>query len=237
MADSALSIAKQNLSKYDTSGTLDNNASTSSSSRTQLSQNYTTFLKMLTTQLQNQDPLSPMDSAQFTQQLVQYSSVEQAISTNEKLDKIIAANQSNSIGSTLGYIGKEVEAASNALPLSGGRAEFTYNLSDSVTSNVILISDSTGKVVRQMTGALSTGKRTVVWDGKDDNGQQRPDGNYTVNVVGTKSDSSVAKSNVTTFGLVSGAETVGNENKLNVGDQKISVGNIISIRTPKTGAT
>ena len=82
--------------------------SSSSTARTSLATNFQTFLTLLTTQLQNQDPTSPMDSNQFTQQLVMYSQVEQQLSTNDKLDSLIALGSSQSTNLAMSYLGKNV---------------------------------------------------------------------------------------------------------------------------------
>src|SRR5689334_24284869 len=88
----------------------------------QLSGNFSTFLTLLTTQLKNQDPTSPMDSNQFTQQLVMYSQVEQQISTNDNLKTLISQGTSNAAAMTSGYLGKKVSVLNGNASLSGGSA-------------------------------------------------------------------------------------------------------------------
>src|ERR1700744_3656694 len=83
-------------------------SSTQSAAQSQLSGNFDTFLTLLTTQLQNQDPLSPMDSTQFTQQLVEYSQVEQQINTNTNLTSLISLQQAGAGAASVGYLGKNV---------------------------------------------------------------------------------------------------------------------------------
>src|SRR5512144_145538 len=84
------------------------------------------FLTLLVTQLQHQDPLQPLDANQFTSQLVQFASVEQKIYQNANLEKLLAAQQSAGLASTVGYLGKRVEASGNTLPLQGGEALASY---------------------------------------------------------------------------------------------------------------
>src|SRR5271154_1591718 len=93
-----------------TTPTTNTSSSTNNSAMQQLSGNMNTFLTLLTTQLQHQDPLSPMDSTQFTQQLVEYSQVEQQINTNTNLTNLISLQQTNSGAAAVGYLGKEVTA-------------------------------------------------------------------------------------------------------------------------------
>jgi len=100
----------------------------------QLSGNFSTFLTLLTTQLKNQDPTSPMDSNQFTQQLVMYSQVEQQISTNDNLKTLITQGTSNAAAMTTGYLGKKVSITNGNASLSGGTATWTYNLANTAAS-------------------------------------------------------------------------------------------------------
>ena len=95
---------------------------TAAASRATFGDNYDTFLKLLTSQLQNQNPLSPMDSTQFTSQLVQYSSVEQAIKQNENLEKLIAMQSSTQSANAVGYIGKSVDMSGERVGLVSGEA-------------------------------------------------------------------------------------------------------------------
>src|SRR3954462_12808171 len=98
------------------------------SSMKQLSGNFSTFLTLLTTQLKNQDPTSPMDSNAFTQQLVMYSQVEQQIDTNSNLKTLIGQGTSNAAAVTTGYLGKKVSITNGNAALIGGAANWTYDL-------------------------------------------------------------------------------------------------------------
>src|SRR5580658_123707 len=104
-------------------------ASGSSDSATQqLTGNMDTFLQLLTTQLQNQDPMNPMDSDQFTQQLVEYSQVEQQINTNSNLQSLISLQQGGAGSSAVGYLGKTVTVSGGTAPLTNGAASWNYTL-------------------------------------------------------------------------------------------------------------
>lgn len=236
MAVTGSEIALQNFSKYQIPTGDVAIQPEQAGAKTSLAQNYSTFLKMLTTQLQNQDPLAPMDSTQFTQQLVQYSAVEQQIAANDKLDKLINLGQNNGLGSTLGYIGKEVEMTGDQITLSGGSAGFKYALSDSSSATVIQILDDNGVAKRTLSGKLQAGTHSLTWDGKDDDGNSLPDGNYSVVVAATKADNTKVNVTTTTYGLVTGAETTDSGNVLLVGDKKLDLSSILSIRMPKAAA-
>src|ERR1700756_4166435 len=104
-----------------------NGTSSGASALNQLSGNFSTFLTLLTTQLKNQDPTSPMDSNQFTQQLVEYSQVEQQINTNTNLTTLISQGTTNAAAMTSSYLGKNVSITNGNASLSSGKANWTYN--------------------------------------------------------------------------------------------------------------
>ena len=114
--------------------------------RTSLATNFDTFLTLLTAQLKNQDPLSPMDSSQFTQQLTQMTGVQQQLLTNDLLTSLLAGQQSN-LGGASNYIGKDVTAVWAADKLTDGKANWSYELATDATSAKLDVLDSTGKVV------------------------------------------------------------------------------------------
>lgn len=170
-----------------------------------LAQNFDTFLTMLTVQLKHQDPLSPMDSTQFTNQLVQFAGVEQQINANSNLEKLISAQATNTRAQAINYIGKTVEADTNHVPLQGsvdtesnqiqltnGSATFKYSLAENSASTLLKIKNSSGTVVRTLTGAFGKGSHEITWDGKDASGNAVADGTYTVEpVVKTSKGASV----------------------------------------------
>ncbi|MGE5515380.1 MAG: FlgD immunoglobulin-like domain containing protein [Bacteroidota bacterium] len=174
--------------------------SKSAASGKSLAQNFDTFLTMLTTQLKHQDPLSPMDSTQFTNQLVQFAGVEQQINANSNLEKLISATSMNTGAQAVNYIGRAVEADTNQVPLQGsvdtqsntiqlanGKATFKYALSETSTSTLLRIKDSTGAVVRTLSGDVTKGIHEITWDGEDSAGTAMAAGSYTVEPVVTNS--------------------------------------------------
>src|SRR5262245_6719565 len=119
--------------------------------RTRLSDNYDTFLVLLTAQLQNQDPLAPMDSTQFTQQLVQFSQVEQQIRTNEQLESLVGHYQAASAGAALSYLGRDAIIAADETYLAGGVANWAYKLPEAAQSLTLQVRDASGRVVYSST--------------------------------------------------------------------------------------
>jgi flagellar basal-body rod modification protein FlgD len=197
-----------------------------------LSQDYSTFLTMLTTQLQNQDPLSPMDSSQFTQQLVAFSSVEQQISANQKLDELISVQKLGGATTVLGYIGKEVEVPGNRTRLVGDDAKFSYTMSDTSEKVTITIRDKSGQIVRTMDGNKSLGRHEVVWDGKNDGGIELPKGTYAMYVTSTTSDGTTVNVPTSTIGTVTAIETTPTGAVLSINGLQVDAAYITAIRTP-----
>src|SRR5499427_6657524 len=144
--------------------------------------NFHTFLTLLTTQLQNQDPLSPLDTNQFTQQLVSFSQVEQAINTNTTLSNLLSLQQADQSIAALPLVGHTVEYTDNHGALVDGKAEFAYNLPSQAKSATITITDASGRIVLQQPADTAAGPHTFNWNGKASDGTQVPDGTYTFNV-------------------------------------------------------
>lgn len=182
---------------------------TASTDKNTLVGNYDTFLKILTAQLKNQDPTSPMDASEFTQQLVQYSSVEQQIATNDKLEKMLTALNSNGITPLLSYVGQYVEtAADGELVVQGGTAKLAYDLPEQASNVVIAVQDSKGNVVAQINGSTAKGLNRVAWDGTLDSGEAAADGVYKFSLVSKDmSGESMTVKDTRVIGLVTGIET------------------------------
>lgn len=153
---------------------------TTAGARTRLSDNYDTFLVLLTAQLQNQDPLAPMDSTQFTQQLVQFSQVEQQIRTNEQLEGLVTQYQAASAGAALSYLGKDAIIESNRTYLANGEANWAYSLPENAEQMRIEVRDASNRTVFSTTTAARTaGEHLFTWDGTTANGEAA-EGSYTM---------------------------------------------------------
>ncbi len=173
--------------------------------KNQLSADMNTFLTLLTTQLQYQDPMDPMDTAQFTQQLVQYSQVEQSIAQNEKLDELLLLNVSNLGAQAVSYIGKSAQVLGDVMPLEDGMAKATYSLDKNVTSTTITVKAMDGTIVYSESGNVEAGNHDFEWDGKDSGGTQVEDGAYQIIVSAKVPDGETAAQVTTTvFGRVTG---------------------------------
>jgi flagellar basal-body rod modification protein FlgD len=220
-----------------TAKTTGSSATTSTAaSSTKLTQDYNSFLKLLTTQMQNQDPLSPMESTEFTNQLVQFSQVEQQISQNTKLDKLVSLQNNNQTQASLGFIGLDVEATGNAFTYDGTPAKMSYTLPETPTSTTIQIKNEKGVIVRTMDGVRSTSRQELTWDGKKSDGSAAPAGNYTMSVVAPKSDTKLMTATTTVFGRVSGIEAGNGTTTLMMGDTSIKMENVINAQMPTAAA-
>jgi flagellar basal-body rod modification protein FlgD len=154
-------------------------------SQLSLASNFTTFLNLLTTQLQNQDPSNPVDSNQFTQQLVEFAGVQQQVQGNTYLQQILAASQGNAVSSASSYIGTTIQATGDqgALPASGN-ATFGYTLASSASKVQVTIKDANGSVVFSGSGPGNAGTNNVSWNGTNSvTGVTEPAGVYTMSVT------------------------------------------------------
>lgn len=156
----------------------------SAKSLSQLGEDYSRFLTLLTAQISYQDPLAPMDSTQFVSQLAQLSQVEQAVKTNSNLETLQAQMQSASVADSVGMIGREVVVPSSTTILSDGQARHFYQLPQGASSVVAEIVDPLDRVVKNLSD-LPTERdilSEVVWDGKDEAGNAQLEGAYTVKI-------------------------------------------------------
>jgi flagellar basal-body rod modification protein FlgD len=195
--------------------------SATQSATQQLSGNFQTFLTLLTTQLKNQDPMSPMDSNQFTQQLVMYSQVEQQIDTNSKLDSLISlgTNQTNSYA--MNYLGKSVVLTNGEAALSSGAADWTYGLNSAASTTTLTVTNSSGNVVYTASGETAAGTHDFTWDGTDNNGNQLSDGTYTLSVASAAQDGSAVTTSVASKGTVTGIDLSGTSPQLVIGTMEV----------------
>ncbi len=209
---------------------------TTSSSSNKLSQDFDDFLNLLTTQLQNQDPLSPMDSTEFTNQLVSFSQVEQQINMNGKLEDMLSLQLSGMSTVALAYVGMDVNFVGNVSHYNGtDPIEIDYVLSSNATKSNLRIVDADGITVRTVEAGKTSGLHSFEWDGKDDYGQTLPVGNYTVNVDSLDADGAAIKVSTSVPARVTGiASENGIIQLLLEGDRIIPVGSVISAEKATT---
>jgi len=203
--------------------------STTSDSMKQLSGNFSTFLTLLTTQLKNQDPTSPMDSNEFTQQLVMYSQVEQQISSNDNLKTLISQGTSNAAAMTTGYLGKKVSITNGNASLTSGSATWTYNLANTAATAQLVVTDANGRAVYTGNGQTAAGNNTFTWDGKDNNGNQLADGAYKLTVTAADSAGGTITNSVASAGTVGQIDMTVSPPKLIVGNMEVDLSDIAAV--------
>ena len=199
--------------------------------RTSLATNFDTFLTLLTAQLKNQDPLSPMDSSQFTEQLTQMTGVQQQLLTNDLLTSLLAAQGGTGLGQGSNYIGKDVTAVWAADKLTDGKASWSYELGADATAAKLEILDGSGKVVwTGQASELKEGVHDFTWDGKTTAGGQLSDGGvYTLKVTANNGTNTIS-SQVLTRGQVTGVEMYDGVPYLNVGNSIVPMDAVISLQ-------
>jgi flagellar basal-body rod modification protein FlgD len=198
-----------------------------------LADNFNTFLSLLTTQLKNQDPTSPLDSNQFTQQLVQMTGVEQQLNGNTLLKQVVA-NTSNGISTAVSLIGKNVKAVSDTANISNGQAQWTYNLPAHAADVKIQVLDSAGNVLHaEAPSSLTAGDHAFTWNGKDLSGRQLPNGGpYTLKVTATDSSGSALPTINYVQGVVTGVTQANGATSITVNGGPVDWAKVVSVDQP-----
>jgi len=177
------------------------------------------FLQLLVTQLQYQDPLSPMDDKEFVAELAQFSSLEQLTEINSGIEGLSTLSQEQQMIGAVNFIGKTIEANGTAVSVEDGKATpVTFTLPEDAATCLVNVLDSTGQIVRTVDlGATSAGQVEFKWDGKDYDGKTVDDGQYQVAVTATNADGEVMKVSSTMTGTVEGLQQVKGSYYLDIG--------------------
>ncbi|GAA6155107.1 flagellar hook assembly protein FlgD [Pyruvatibacter sp. HU-CL02332] len=210
--------------------------SAASTAGSKLNTDFDTFLTLLTTQLKNQDPLEPLDSSEFTNQLVQFSSVEQNIATNQNLEQLLNLTFANFATDAVGYIGKEVVAESPTAILTDGSANWGYELDAPAEKVQLFVTDAAGRLVHTSDLQNLSGNQTFNWNGKDSNGRQLSDGAYTLRVIAQDAAENEIKVTMKQAGVVSAVEFDNNTPVLTVNGSGIQLSDVITVRDVATGS-
>ncbi|MGV8853323.1 MAG: flagellar hook assembly protein FlgD [Devosia sp.] len=207
------------------------------SSSATIAGNFDTFLSILTTQLKNQNPLDPLDTNQFTQQLVQFSGVEQQLKTNEFLETLMLAGQNTAKSDAVSYIGKEVTSSGKTGELTDADAVFwAYSADANAANATVSIKDSNGQIVYSQTGPISAGPGTFRWDGVGSDGNAKPNGVYTIDITGADANGKTVKMSTASIGVVTAVDFTGNVPILTIGSRKIAITDVTDVRIPDVTA-
>ncbi|MFS0739309.1 flagellar hook capping FlgD N-terminal domain-containing protein [Brevundimonas sp. 3P9-tot-E] len=200
-----------------------------------LASNFQTFLSLLTTQLKNQDPLSPVDSNEFTAQLTQMAGVEQQLLTNDLLTGLLKVQQGDGLTGAAQYIGKDATAVWAATRFEDGEANWSYELAADATDATLQVLDASGKVVWSGPAPDKTnGMHDFKWDGKTTGGGQVDDGGvYTLKVVAKDGAGKAVDSQVLIRGRVTGVEMYDNTPFVIIGNSIMPVSSLIALEEQK----
>jgi flagellar basal-body rod modification protein FlgD len=214
-------------------GSTPSSSSASAIDRTTIADNFDTFLQLLTTQLKNQNPLDPLDTNQFTQQLVQFSGVEQQLKTNDFLASLVTANANTTNSNAVGYIGKTVTASGVRSELVNNKAQWNFSINDAATVTVN-IKDANRNTFYTQRGAMQAGDGIFTWDGTDNQGNTEPAGTYSISMQAVTGEGKSINVSTETSGVVTGVDFTGSEPVLLVGPSRLNLSGVTSVRTTTT---
>jgi len=205
---------------------------TASTATTGIADNFQTFLTLLTTQLQNQNPLDPLDTNQFTQQLVQFAGVEQQLKSNDQLKSLVELEKSAQSTQALVYVG-------NTVAVDGSTAQFdtsaTWNITAPKDTNAtITITNAAGQTVFSGAYTLSQGNASFVWDGKGNDGTQWPPGTYKLTATGKDSNGADVAISTEVQGVVDSVDLTASPPLLSIAGQNYTTDKIKRVVRPST---
>jgi flagellar basal-body rod modification protein FlgD len=205
------------------------NSSLSSTTGSTLAGNFQTFLQLLTTQLQNQNPLDPLDTNQFTQQLVQFAGVEQQLKTNDQLTQLVSLQQTTQATQALGFVGKTAAVDGNTTALSSSSATWELNIPSS-SAVTVTIANSKGQTVFTGNYSASAGNnQPFTWNGQGSDGTQWPDGLYTMTATAADSSGNPVAISTQVGGTVSSVDLTQTPPLLMINGQNYTVSQVKSI--------
>lgn len=197
-------------------------------SNTTIAENFDTFLSLLTTQLKNQNPLDPLDTNQFTSQMVQFTSVEQQLKTNEYLKALTLSTATRTSAEAVSFIGKTVTASGATSELVDGSATWSFNAGRDAPNSVVTVTDANGNTVFTDTTNFAMGDGSYTWDGHDSAGNQLPDGTYSI-TIDARDDNGYIPVSTRMTGQVSGVDLSGDEPYLVIGQSKIPLSSVSTV--------
>jgi flagellar basal-body rod modification protein FlgD len=212
-----------NSSSNSTSTTINNSLAS-------LASNSQTFLTLLTTQLKNQDPTSPLDTNQFTAQLTQMTGVEQQLLSNQLLQQLVNQSSGSGVTGAVDLIGKSVTASGSTATLQSGAASWQYTLGGTAANVTVQVSDSSGNVVFQGPANSGTGAQSFTWNGKNTAGQQQADGGiYTLTVSAADGSGNTVPVSNAVNGTASAVEQVNGQTMVTVGGVQVPLSAITAV--------
>jgi len=209
-------------------------ASAMAGSRATIADNFETFLTLLTTQLKNQNPLDPLDTNQFTSQLVQFTSVEQQLKTNEFLEAMMLGAMASANAQAASYLGKTVTASGVRSELTDAGASWSF-FTEKPADITVTVRSADGNVVFTKQGSVGAGENLFTWDGLGSDGQAKPDGTYSIGIDARDTSGRLVSVSTTMQGTVTGVDFTGSEPVLLVGAARINLSSVMSVKTAAGG--
>lgn len=201
--------------------------------KTEIASNFTTFLQLLTTQLKNQNPLDPLDTNQFTQQLVEFAQVEQQMKSNDQLTSLVALEKSAQTTTALAYVGATVVVDGSTAQMTGGTANWSLNVTKPSTAS-ITISDFTGQNAFTGTVAVNPGTQTFTWNGRGNDGRLWPDGSYTLTATAVDANKQSVAISTEVQAVVDSVDLTQDQPQLSINGQNYTLDKIKRIVRPTT---
>jgi flagellar basal-body rod modification protein FlgD len=205
-------------------------AASQSSARRTIAGNFDTFLQLLTTQLQNQSPLDPLDTNQFTQQLVQFSAVEQTLKTNDLLATLVSASTASRAAGAAGYLGATITADGSKTTLADGKATWHLNSSRAAAKATVSVIDASGATVYSQTGPMDAGSGVFTWDGRTETGSMLRSGEYTIRIDARDAAGQPVIVSTEVAGVVDALDLTADPPLLKIGSLAIPLDQVKSLR-------
>ena len=220
-ASSATSTASASTSSSDASAT-------ASSALSSLAGNFNSFLTMLTTQLQNQDPSSPMSSDSFTSELATFAGVQQQVNTNTNLSTLISLNQNSQMTSSNSLVGEKATFTGTQIPLQSGTGSIDFTTT-SAEPVAIAITNASGNVVRTAQETSAAGSNNWTWDGKDDSGNTLANGAYNIAVQTQDAAGNASAVPFTVNGTITGVSKSSGGVSVQMGSESVDMNDVTSL--------
>jgi flagellar basal-body rod modification protein FlgD len=204
-------------------------AATSALASSQIAGNFQSFLTLLTTQLQNQNPLDPLDTNQFTQQLVEFAGVQQQLNTNDSLATLVSLQQTAQSTQALGFVGKTAVVNGNTAALTDSTATWQLSVPTASTVNITIASSTGQNVFTGSYNVAAGNNQPFTWNGQGSDGTQEPDGNYTLTATAKDASNNTVAITTAIQGVVSSVDLTQSPPLLSIGGQTYTVNQIQSI--------
>lgn len=223
-------------SSASTSASSSSTGATATAALSSLAGNFNSFLTMLTTQLQNQDPSSPMSSDTFTSELATFAGVQQQVNTNTNLSTLISLNQDSQVTSASSLVGEKATFTGTQIPLQSGTGSIGFTTAGSEPI-AIALTDASGNVVRTVQATSVAGNNKWTWDGKDDSGNTVAKGTYNIAVQTQDAAGNASGVPFTMNGIITGVSKSSNGVSIQMGTESVDMNNVSSLAPVGSAAT